>query len=168
MEVGTRGLVVEIGRCWALLLVGIGGCLPSADQAPAAEMAAERFFRAVYGCTGESLDSLAHPDVRMSYPVFADRLGTAVLEGRDAVEQFSAGFCQRWSNPEVTVHDVISDSSQVVLVWSYAAMVVGDGDAASSEVSWGGISVFEVDESGRVVTEYGEESTPGPIARLSR
>ena len=152
----------------ALLLVGVGGCLPDADQAPSAERVAQRFFRAVYGCTGESLDSLARSDVRMSYPIFAERLGTSVLEGRAAVERFSAGFCQRWSSPEVTVHEVISDSGRVVLVWSYRAIGAGDGDVERVEVSWGGISVFEVDESGLVAAEYGEESTPGPMARMRR
>lgn len=159
---------MEPRQYWALLLIGVGGCLPSDDPAPVAEVAAERFFRAVYGCTGESLDSLAHPGVRMSYPIFAEQLGSAVLEGRDAVERFSAGFCQRWSDPEVTVHEVVSDSGRVVLVWSYSAISAGDGDAAGGEVGWGGISVFEVDELGRVVAEYGEESTPGPFARMSR
>jgi len=159
---------MRIRRCSALLLIGVGGCLPSADQAPAAEVAAQQFFRAVYGCTGESLDSLAVPDVRMSYPIFAERLGTSVLEGREAVERFSAGFCQRWSSPEVTVHEVISDSGRVVLVWSYTAIRRGDGDADSLEVSWGGISVLEVNDSDLIVAEYGEESTPGPMARMSR
>jgi hypothetical protein len=168
MKAGARGWVAEIQRYSALLLVGVGGCLPSAEQVPAAEMVAQRFFGAVYGCTGESFDSLAHPDVRMSYPIFAERLGTSVLEGRGAVERFSDGFCQRWSSPEVTVHEVISDSGRVVMVWSFSAIGVGEADADSLEVSWGGISVFELDESGLVVAEYGEESTPGPMARLGR
>ena len=165
---GKRGCVMGIQRTLALLLIGVGGCVPSTDQGSAAETTAQAFFRAVYGCTGEPLDSLAHPEVRMSYPIFAERLGTAVLEGREAVERFSAGFCQRWSNPEVTVHEALSDSGHVVLVWSYTAIDAGAGAAGDREVSWGGISVFEVDESGLVVAEYGEESTPGPIARLGR
>ena len=159
---------MELRRYWALVVLGGAGCIPSADQAPVAEMAAQRFFSAVYGCTGESLDSLADPDVRISYPIFSERLGAPVLEGRDAVERFSAGFCRRWSNPDITFHEVISDSGHVVLVWSYTAINSSDGDVGGGEVGWGGISVFEVDELGRVVTEYGEESTPGPFARLSR
>lgn len=157
-----------IRRCGAILLVGVSGCLPGADASSrVGEATAQRFFSAVYGCSGESLEPLTDPDVRMSYPIFEERLGSAVLEGRDAVEQFSTGFCQRWLNPEVTVHQVVSDSSRVVLVWSYAATPVGAGEA-QGEVGWGGISVFELDELGRVVTEYGEESTPGPFARLGR
>lgn len=129
---------------------------------------AERFFRAVYGCTGETLDSLASAGVRMSYPIFAERLGMPVLEGRDAVQQFSAGFCQRWRDPEVVIHEVVSDPGRVVLVWSYSALAEAAPDSAQTRASWGGISVFEFDAHGRVVAEYGEESTPGPEARMSR
>lgn len=156
-------------RYGVFLLIGVCSCFPSPDESPRADEAtAQRLFRAVYGCTGESLDSLAAPDIRMSYPIFAERLGSDVLEGRGAVERFSAGFCQRWLNPEVTVHDVVSDSSRVVLVWSFVATPAGDDDSEKSPVGWGGISVFEVDEVGRIVAEYGEESTPGPFARLGR
>ena len=128
---------MRIRRCSALLLIGVGGCLPSADQAPAAEVAAQQFFRAVYGCTGESLDSLAVPDVRMSYPIFAERLGTSVLEGREAVERFSAGFCQRWSSPEVTVHEVISDSGRVVLPPAQELPGAQEQTESLDVISWG-------------------------------
>lgn len=148
-----------------VLAVVASGCAdPGADP----EEAAQRFFRAVYGCTGEALDSIAIAEVRMSYPIFAERLGAPVLVGHDAVQDFSSSFCQRWSEPEVTIHRVISDPGIVVLVWSYSAMASADSGAGGSRSSWGGISVFEMDESGRVISEYGEESTPGPVARMTR
>ncbi len=144
---------------FAVVVMGLSCAEPASNP----EETVQRFFRAVYGCTGESLDSLAHADVRMSYPIFAERLGTPVLRGRTAVHEFSAGFCQRWSDPEVTIHEVIADPGRVVLVWSYSA--IHEGDSARS--SWGGISVFEMDDLGRVVAEYGEESTPGPFLRMA-
>lgn len=142
-----------------------GGC---ADSSMSESETAQQFFRAVYGCTGEPLDSLASAEVRMSYPIFAERLGTPVLVGRDAVVQFSAGFCQRWRDPEVVVHEVVSDEGRVVLVWSYSALSEPTPDSPPTRASWGGISVFEFDALGRVVAEYGEESTPGPVARMGR
>lgn len=148
----------------ALTLAAVG----CGDPGMGPSETAQRFFRAVYGCSGEPLDSLASADVRMSYPIFEDRLGTPVLVGRDAVQDFSVGFCQRWSDPEVTIHEVISDSGFVVLVWSYSALNVADPGSPPSRSSWGGISVFEMDHGGHVLAEYGEESTPGPVARMTK
>lgn len=147
----------------ALIVAGLG----CADARVQPEETAERFFRTVYGCTGESLDSLASPSVRMSYPIFAERFGSPVLVGRDAIERFSAGFCQRWREPDVTIHEVIADAGRVVLVWSYSAVSADDSASTPERSSWGGISVFELDDLGRVRAEYGEESTPGPVARMT-
>lgn len=148
-----------------VVLVLFAGC---SDQGSANEETAQRFFRAVYGCSGESLDSLASPDVRMSYPIFEERLGTSVLEGREAVKEFSSGFCQRWSDPEVAIDKVVSGPGVVALVWSYSAVSAVDAGPAPTRSAWGGISVFELDAQGRVAAEYGEESTPGPTARMAR
>lgn len=37
---------------------------------------------------------------------------------------------------------------------------------AGKVYSWGGITVFNFDESGKIIEEIGEESSPGPWARL--
>jgi hypothetical protein len=102
----------------------------------------------------------------MSYPIFSERLGAPALEGLSAVEDFAASFCQRWSEPTVTVHEVVEGDGRVVLIWSYSAINQAQTSPGSIRSSWGGISVFYFDEVGRVLLEVGEESTPGPFARI--
>ena len=37
---------------------------------------------------------------------------------------------------------------------------------AGREYSWGGITLFHFNESGKIIAEIGEESSPGPFERL--
>jgi len=149
------------------LFVVVASCQPGAGPQPDLASTAERFFRGVYGCDDTEWSVVASPEVRMSYPIFAERFGTPTLEGLAAVEAFSANFCRHWSDPSITVHEAIEDRDRVVLVWSYSADDRGADSGADVRVSWGGISVFHFDGSGRVSAEFGEESTPGPYARIA-
>lgn len=132
---------------------------------------AERFFRGVYGCDLTVLEDLASDDFLVSYPIFETLLGKSTIVGREAVKGFYAGFCQRWADSEVTIHEVIADGETVVLLWSYRARNVGVGLTGQSptnrEHSWGGITVYRFDRDGKIVAEIGEESDPGPAQRVS-
>lgn len=147
------------------LIVAVA-CQPSESPQPSLTQTAERFFRGVYGCDGSELAEFANPEVRMSYPIFAERFGTATLKGLPAVQAFASGFCQRWLDPTITVVEALEDNDRVVLVWSYSASTQGAESEPAMRASWGGISVFHFDDSGRVLLEFGEESTPGPYARI--
>ena len=128
---------------------------------------AESFFRAIYGCAPENLTGVANPDVATSYPIFETLFDTQVIRGLDAVVAFSNSFCRRWGEPSIAIDDVIGDSDQVVLVWSFSANDQLAEDPAHARQSWGGISVFSFDDLGRVLSEFGEESSPGPSARMA-
>ena len=130
---------------------------------------AEDFFTGVFGCEPELLAQTAAEDVAVSYPIFESLFGTPAIRGRDAVQDFSSGFCSRWLEPTITVHEALQDGNRVVLVWDFSATPqiadsVNSGGVARE--SWGGISFFRFDAEGRVIEEMGEESTPGPVARL--
>jgi hypothetical protein len=127
---------------------------------------AESFFRSVYGCASESLEELANPNVVVSYPIFDTLYDTPVIRGRAAVLEFSRSFCRRWGETSISVDEVINDDDRVVLVWSFSAGDQRAEDSSQARQSWGGISVFSFDDSGRVIQEVGEESSPGPTARL--
>lgn len=139
------------------------GPVPQADL-PAT---AEAFFDAVYGCAPERITELASPDVSMSYPIFSTLYGTPVIRGREAVAEFSGNFCRRWSDGVLSINETIVEENRAVLVWSFSATDRMASDSSVARQSWGGISVFRFDDDGRVVEEFGEESTPGPAARRS-
>jgi len=125
---------------------------------------AERFFRGVYGCEPSVVAELGTENVFITYPIIEELFGTPALRGRDKVEQFATGFCNRWKDAEVTIHEAVAEGDRVVLVWEFAARNVASGERRS----WGGISLFRFDSAGRIVAEIGEESEPGPIGRLAR
>lgn len=150
------------------LACAAGGGDPSTERAARAG----RFFRGVYGCDPAVVDELAAHSVVLSYPVFAELYGTPSLRGRAAVREFAEGFCGRWKEARITVHDSLVDGEAVVLVWSFSARYVGpespDGPPPGEVQQWGGITLYRFDRSGRVAAEIGEESAPGPMARVSR
>jgi len=134
-------------------------------------MLAEQFFRGVYGGNPEVIDELAAEDVVLSYPVFEKVLGKPTIEGRDAAKAFATRFGKKWADPRITVDETVSDGDRVVLVWSFRARDIGsvqDGQSASGrEHSWGGISLFRFNDTGKILVEIGEESEPGPFQRLT-
>ena len=150
------------------LLILVVACSASDTPAPS-ELGgtAQSFFRSVYGCTPEGLDAIANPDVALSYPIFRTLYDTNVIRGLEAVTEFSRSFCRRWANPSISIGEVIGDGDRVVLVWSFSATDQMAQEPSEARLSWGGISVFDFDEAGRVLEEFGEESSPGPTARLA-
>lgn len=77
--------------------------------------------------------------------------------------EFSRSFCRRLADPSIS----INDREHVVLVWSFSATDRLAQEPSQTRQRWGGISVFDFDEAGRVLEEFGEESSPGPVARLA-
>ena len=122
---------------------------------------AREYFRGVYGGKPEVVDVLAAKDIVSTYPIFENLFKTPALQGRTAVKDFAIGFSQRWDNAQITFHEAIAEGSQVVLLWSFRARRV----ETNEEHSWGGITYFRFDGSGKIVAEIGEESTPGPVER---
>lgn len=151
----------------ALASCGPGG----AGSEASTPTAAETFFRGVFGCDPALIDETAAEGVVVSYPIFESLFDTPAIRGREAVKQFSAGFCSRWIDPEIVVHEVVQEGDRVVLVWEYSATpaaVAADEASPGVRESWGGISFFRLDDAGKVIEELGEESTPGPAARMRR
>lgn len=150
-------------------LLGIFGIVACSQSGPVPQAdlpgIAESFFDAVYGCAPERLTKLASPDVSISYPIFSTLYGTPVIRGLEAVAEFSGNFCRRWSDGVLSIDEAIVEGNRAVLVWSFSATDRMASDSSVARQSWGGISVFRFDEDGRVVEEFGEESTPGPTAR---
>ncbi len=154
----------------SLLLVGCAGTGREPGSARKAE--AERFLRALYGGDTTVVNALAADTIVVSYPIFQEVLGTPAVRGIDAVRAFSIRFSHKWEQQQVTVHQAIAEGDRVVLVWSVRAhLAQSDASAqapAEADQAWGGITVYQFDADGRIAVEFGEESTPGPYARLSR
>lgn len=151
-------------RSWWLFIVlcSLAGCNSAAvDSAADHKALTERFLRGVYGCEPTVVPELAADSVVVSYPVFEQLFNIAAIRGNEDVEQFATGFCSRWKEAEVTVHEAVAEGEQVVLVWSFRARNVASGEVTS----WGGISLFRFDGAGRIIAEIGEESEPGPYER---
>ena len=151
----------------AMALAAIASVALAADADQ--KKSAEKFLRGVYGCDPAVVDELAGDDIVLSYPIFESLFGEGVIRGREAVKRFAAGFCERWVDAEVTVHEAIEEREKVVLVWSFRARSAGsptaDEAGAGEERGWGGITLYSFDPGGKIVAEIGEESTPGPFAR---
>jgi len=130
---------------------------------------AERFFRGVYACDPSVVDELACDDVFLSYPIFEKLFGVSTIRGGDAVEEFAVGFCERWADPQIVIHDAMAEGNKVVLVWSFRGRNVGSADedrpATNKEHRWGGITLYHFDAEGKITAEIGEESEPGPFER---
>jgi ketosteroid isomerase-like protein len=154
------------------MLVVLLGCATSNDSSSAERKAqAERFFRGVYGCDPSAVDELAADSVVMSYPIFAELYNTLTFRGQEAVRGFAERFCSRWKEAQFTFHKSLADGDDVVLVWSFRARFVGSespgGPVPGEEQEWGGITLYQFDDSGKIAAEIGEESTPGPMARVA-
>ena len=132
---------------------------------------AEQYFRAVYGGDPSVVNELAGEDIVSSYPIFEQLFGTPVIRGRAAVAAFAKRFGTKWSDAHITIHESVEEGDRVVLVWSFRAR---DSDASRQpasptdrEQAWGGITLLQFNSSGKVVSEIGEESAPGPSGRLA-
>lgn len=131
---------------------------------------AERFFRGVYACDPTVVDDLAGDDIVVSYPIFEKLFDTSAIRGSKAVKDFATGFCERWKDARITIHEAVAEGDRVVLVWSFRARNVGSArpgaEPTNEEHSWGGITLYRFDQDGKIVAEIGEESEPGPLERV--
>ncbi|QQS42898.1 MAG: nuclear transport factor 2 family protein [Acidobacteriota bacterium] len=131
---------------------------------------AENFFSGLYGCRPEVVDKLGAKDIVVSYPIFERIFKKRSITGKDEVRGFAERFCSRWTNATVRVDHAVEEGNTVVLMWSFSAVSAVDAEGMppkGTSSSWGGISLFRFDEDGRIALEVGEESTPGPAARLA-
>lgn len=153
---------------FGILLFGLAFSLQR-DAFAQQKARAEQFFRGIYECDVSVVDALASEDIALSYPIFEQIYQTPAIRGREAVKDFSRRFCSRWAEPSITIHEAFAENNRVVLLWSFSARPVNESNAEAVEdiQSWGGISIFYFDEQGRIVAEVGEESRPGPFARLN-
>lgn len=132
---------------------------------------AERFLRGEYGCDTSVVDDLAADSIKISYPIFEKLFGTPVIRGRDSAKQFLKHFCDTWKETKITIHNTIAEGNNVVFLWSFSAhnfgSTVPDEQPDSLVYSWGGITLIQFNDEGKIFAEIGEESTPGPFERLT-
>lgn len=142
--------------------------LPEDADAKRKKLAVD-FLRGIYTGDPSVVDQIAAPDIVVSYPVFNEIFKTPTIRGRDAVRDFAIGFGKRWIDANVTVRQVIADGDGVVLVWEFQARSANpenSGDAESTKKAWGGVTLYRFNESDQIMLELGEESSPGPVARV--
>jgi hypothetical protein len=151
-------------------LIPIFGCATNSSVADAKrEDAAIEFLRGIYTGDSSVVDRLAAPGIVVSYPIFDEIFGEPSIVGREAVRDFAEGFGKRWISGEVIIHDVIIRGDTAVVVWGFRARKAasdGGGQSTLVERAWGGITLYRFDGEDRIVFEIGEESTPGPAARI--
>ena len=131
---------------------------------------AELLFRNIYGGEPSKISNLVTEDVVSTYPIFKQVLGTSVIHGREAYENFAVHFKNRWKEPHLSIDDAVAEENQVVLIWSFhakSAETTPDSSFISGQdYQWGGITLFKFNSEGKIWAEIGEESAPGPFARL--
>jgi len=167
------GVIAELWVEWdnvaMLNQLGLPPPMLSEDAAAKRKSLAVSFLRGIYTGDPSVVDQIAAPDIVVSYPIFGDIFETPAIRGRDAVRDFAIGFGKRWSNAVVTVHQVMADGDAVVLFWEFQAQSsnpANSSDAESSKHAWGGVTLYRFNESNQIMLELGEESTPGPVARI--
>ncbi len=129
---------------------------------------AEALFRSVYEDLDTMvIDQIASEKIVSSYPVFIQIFDKKALHGKKEYKEFAMRFNGRWKNSKVTIDETISEGNRVVLIWTFSAQRVEENEAGSiEEQSWGGITIFRFDDTGKVIEEIGEESSPGPYGRI--
>lgn len=153
-----------------VLLSLLSGCDADCVDADAnrKQLAAE-FLEGIYTGDTSVVNEIAAPDVVISYPIFGEVFDAPAIQGRGAVTKFVTGFSQRWVDGEVRVRHAVADGDIVVLVWEFDARPAGPAssdDDESDRQAWGGITLYRFNQSGQIALELGEESTPGPAARV--
>lgn len=118
------------------------------------------------------VSELAAKNIVISYPIFQELFDSPVIAGKQAVSGFVERFGRKWQDPVITIEKTISDGNSVVLIWSFEARDALQNQGSQSDASvreaWGGITVYQFDDQGRVLSEFGEESDPGPMGRLQK
>jgi len=148
----------------------ISACEKSKNADQENKAIAEQLFQSVYSGDPSRIDSLVSIDMISSYPVFEELFGTSVIRGREAYKNLAIRFGEQWTDAHVAFDEEIAEDDKVVLVWSFSAKRITSAPDSSSVAgqgySWGGITLFRFNESGKITAEIGEESSPGPMNRL--
>jgi len=143
-----------------------------ADKAK--KTAAARFFKGIYGGDPSVIDELAGEEIVITYPIFQTLFGSPFLSGKGAAVKFVERFDKKWKDKDITIEEMIAENDTVVLVWSFRARdafidpTAHKTGGAEAKKSWGGITVYHFDQEGKILSEIGEESEPGPTGRLPR
>ena len=156
--------------CITLVVFPLYGCCNTeVDVESERKALAERFFRGVYGSDPTVVDDLASDGILVSYPIFQELFNSPSIRGRAAVKEFATGFCSRWKETKVTIHEAVVEGDRVVLLWSFTGRNVAtanDSMPPTNELrSWGGITYYRFNQAGEIIAEIGEESEPGPFKR---
>jgi len=144
------------------LIGGLIACQPGTRMNETHKKLAEEYLRTLYSGDAAALDNLVSDEVVSTYPIYQEILGTEAIRGKEALKEFSKGFGQRWSDPDLSIDETIAEGYDVVVLWSFKATRSDSGE----EQHWGGITLIRFDQEGRITLEAGEESLPGPSGRL--
>lgn len=150
----------------------IAGCTQSQSvQIDSLKSSAKAYFSGMYGGNPSVIADLAAEDIQISYPIFQELFDSPVIEGNQAVKDFAKRFAQKWKNPKFSFNQVIAEENTVVLLWSFSATDPTKNSEGNTlgggRTSWGGITIIQFNEQGKISREIGEESSPGPCARIS-
>ena len=153
-----------------VLLTLATGCSSQDQSEERNKNRAIAFFRGVYGGDPSVITEFAAEDISLSYPIFQTLFKSPVVVGKEAVMSFAERFSTKWKEPEIIIEEAIADRNVVVMVWSFRARdafaETSNQSNSDQKKSWGGISIFHFNDAGKILTEYGEESEPGPAERL--
>ena len=162
-------LWVEWDNVYMLTQLGLPPPMASEDADAKRKRLAVEFLRGIYTGNPSVVDEIAAPDIVVSYPIFGEIFKKPTIRGREAVRDFAIGFGERWVDAIVTVRHVMADGDGVVVVWDFQARSASpgnSGEAESTKRAWGGITIYRFNGSDQIMLELGEESTPGPSARV--
>lgn len=167
------GKIAELWVEWdnvdMLAQLGLSPTIPSEDAGAKRKRLAVEFLRGIYTGDPSVVDDIAAPDIVVSYPIFGEIFKKPAIRGREAVRDFAIGFGERWVDALVTVRHVMADGDEVVVVWDFQARSArpdNAGEADSTKKAWGGVTIYRFNGSDQIMLELGEESTPGPSARV--
>lgn len=162
-------LWVEWDNVAMLTQLGLSPGMRPDDADAKRKQLAVKFLHGIYTGDSSVVDKIAAPDIVVSYPIFGEVFKLPAIRGRKAVRDFAAGFGKRWVDAVVTVRHVMADGDAVVLIWEFQARSTNPDNLGETEYSrkaWGGVTIYRFNEADQIILELGEESTPGPLARV--
>lgn len=122
----------------------------------------KKFLIATYTGDTSLVDSHASENIKISYPIFTKIFNSPLLEGKEKLKNFITHFAAKFTDGKITIHETVSQDNNIIFIWSFDAVNTESGN----NEYWGGITLYKLDSNGKISLELGEESTPGPVARL--
>lgn len=65
-------------------------------------------------CIGE-YPQLPVNNIAVSYALFEKLFNTPTIRGRKVVKGFAAGFCKRWTDTEITIHEFVEEKGRLCI-----------------------------------------------------